>query len=1220
MAETNKTDPLYCLVDTGSAISIVHEPLLRNRLDVRPTEAIIRTLTDSPINIVGEVDLELKANGQKMGPNRFFVTGSKMDGFDAILGNDWLSHNSSIVNYESKSVETPKVAMRFRNTVPVNTLKIRSLKLVANLKGLIQKIPGDGKGTPFTSLQDTLRVSVVKPPGSLVPADSGENQESQKMHALTISGNNQRESTSDEKLSKPNCKKKVKIGRATEIEEIPNFQLYSKNKEVLPKNTTGLIEVIPPQWEELQKAQLNVLAEADKALKKLCFVGCTVLSTKNEKWAVPYVNLSDEDIHIRKGSPIAWGSILKEADVHKVNATTVELDSAQFTEKGKEHFQKLIENAIERSDCPKQYQAELREVLWKNKGVIAETTTEVGYCDLYEPRINLDTDVPIYTPQYKVPHNMKAAVKENIDQFFKMGVIQLSKSPYNSPTLIVKKKDGGTRLCIDFRRVNEHVITDRYPLPRIDQILEELGGARYFTALDLQHGFYNLQIHKEDRPKTAFSTPDGHYEFIRLPMGLKNSPSIFQRTMNMVLQEMLGDYAFIYVDDIVIYSKSAKEHVRHIENIFQRLNKHGLKVKFSKCQMFKTEIEYLGFLVGKDGMKVNPKKVEAIAKFPTPRDIKGIQGFLGVVGYFRQFIAEYATMARPLYALLKKDVKFSWGEEQERSFQAFKKALMKAPVLAFPNFKKEFILTTDASGYAIGAILTQEGKGGHEKLISCHSRTLKDAETRYNTLDKEILAVYYGVAQNRSYLWGSKFVIRTDNICIPYLERAKNSDSSRAIRWFLKLSEYDYRVEHRKGTKIAHADAVSRYPCDAEARIIPDFRKAAVKEKLLVAYLSPQFTSDSYVPEFPEEEWLVAIKKTPKGFLPKGENISQQNGLIYINENSKKYLWVPPILRPKVMKLYHDAPITGHRGIKKTYANMRRDVMWTRMEKDITDYINKCKICQQYKTYAGQKNPLKTTPIPNRCFDEISLDVVGPLPTSSSGMKYVLVIQDRLSRWIGFYPMTNTTAETTAKVFLKEWVCTYGPPRRILTDRGTNFVSKYFQGLAKVLKAKPTNTVAYRPQANGMNERTHRDLHFFLAQIMEGAERTTWDTHLKLAAWVHNSSVHSALKISPYEMFTGMVPNPQRMWLPERGEMVAEEEIHKFFGIRKAQIEKIRKTAREAIEKGQAGFLKTQESRKQPRIYKAGERVWVKNHTASKWAPKYFGPYEIHKVISDNVL
>jgi hypothetical protein len=935
--------------------------------------------------------------------------------------------------------------------------------------------------------------------------------------------------------------------------ETPNFRLYSKKKEVLPANTTGMIEVIPPKWKELQSTNVNVLAEAETALKKLCFVGCTVLNTDNPVWCVPYVNLSDEEINIKKGAPISWGSILAETQIVSINTNQAELDPGQFQPENDDRLHKLIEDAIKTSECPSEYAADLRKTLWKYKSVIAETSSQVGFCDLYEPGITLDTDVPVYTPQYKVPHNMKPAVKENIDKFFKMGIIQYSKSPYNSPTLIVKKKDGGTRLCVDFRKLNEHVVTDRHPLPRIDQILEELGGAQFFTALDLLHGFYNLKIRPEDRPKTAFSTSDGHYEFVRLPMGLKNSPSIFQRTMNMVLQELLGEYAFIYIDDIVIYSKTAEDHLQHIAKILQRLQKHGLRVKFSKCQLFKSEIEYLGYLVGKDGLKVNPAKIKAINEFPTPKDVKGIQAFLGVVGYFRQFIPDYATIARPLYLLLKKEVKFSWGEEQAQALQAFKKALTTAPVLAFPDFEKEFILTTDASGYAVGAILMQEDDNKRERIISCHSRTLKDAETRYNTFDKEILAVHYGVEQNRSFLWGSKFTIRTDNIAIPYLERSKTSDSSRAIRWFLKLGEYDYKVVHKKGKVITHADAFSRYPCDSEARIVPNYvvPKKTKPQKVLNAYLSPQFLAESYAPELSVEEWAKAIQETDKERLPSGEKVLRQDGMIYVQEGITKRIWVPPSLRKRMMALYHDTPVSGHKGVKKTYASMRVDLIWTDMEKDIAKYIGQCKTCQQYKNYDNRKNPYKTTPIPSRCFDEISLDVVGPLPITSSGMKYILVIQDRLSRWISFLPMNNTSAETTSRVFLKEWVCVYGPPKRILTDRGRNFVSAYFQGLAKMLGAKPVNTVAYRPQANGMNERTHRDLHFFLSTIMEGCERENWDTHLKMAAWAHNSAVHSALKISPYEMFTGMTPNPHRMWLPEKNEELSEEKIHEYFGVRK---------------------------------------------------------------------
>jgi len=309
--------------------------------------------------------------------------------------------------------------------------------------------------------------------------------------------------------------------------------------------------------------------------------------------------------------------------------------------------------------------------------------------------------------------------------------------------------------------------------------------------------------------------------------------------MSLILVEILGKYALIYIDDIVIYSKTAENHVKHIETVLTLLQKHGLKVKFSKTQLFQHEVEFLGFLVSKNGLKVNPRKLEAAMNFPQPTNVKAVQAFLGLVGYFRTFIADFATRAKHLYNLLKQQITFCWGEEQEQSFNDLKRALQQAPVLALPDFNREFILTTDASGYAIGAILTQVAKDGKEKLISCHSRTLKDAETRYSTLDREILAVYYGVSQNNSYLWGSKFVIRTDNSAVPYLDRSKSLTTHRAIRWFIKLSEYDYKVEHKKGKTIAHADAISRYPCDMKTS--DEIPEVLSKPHGTIAYLGGPF-------------------------------------------------------------------------------------------------------------------------------------------------------------------------------------------------------------------------------------------------------------------------------------------------------------------------------------------------------------------------------------------
>jgi transposase InsO family protein len=902
-------------------------------------------------------------------------------------------------------------------------------------------------------------------------------------------------------------------------------------------------------------------------------------------------------------------------------------------------------------------------MLWKNRQVLADSKDQVGLITGYQPTIDLDTDKPIYVPQYPIPFKMRQMMKDTIDAFLKDGIITPSKSPYNAPSIIVPKKDIGVRMCIDYRVLNDHILTDRHPLPRIDQILEGLGGAMYLTALDLLHGFYNLEINPSDRWKTAFSTPDGHYEFIRLPMGLKNSPAIFQRTMNMVLQEVLGKFCFVYLDDLVVYSKSAEDHIKHLDMVFAKLADHGLRIKFTKSQLFRSQIHYLGFIVSRDGLRVNPEKVRAATEFPRPTNVKAIQAFIGLVGYFRTFIKDFAHTAQPLYRLLKNDTPFLWGEECEHAFNSLKQALAEAPVLAFPDFTKEFIITTDASADAIGAVMTQVGDDGKEHLLSCHSRTLRGAERNYDNYDREALAVFYGAEQNHSYIWGSKVRFRTDNTAVVHLGKDKRSHSARALRWFIKLGEYDYTIEHKSGRKIAHADALSRYPVQDKASSKETATVSAVldtssstggqdvvnhdshfantvandenlatmlpadecmpDEICVVAYLSPSLKAQDLVPIIPEQKWKKETERVPSERTPQGKNVTRKDGIIFVRQDDENKIWVPPSLRQEVIRLYHDPPNAGHRGANATAQHLKRDVIWTSLDSDVKHYVKHCVDCQKAKNYGRTAPPYKVTPIPKRCFEEVSLDVVGPLPVSASGMKYVLVIQDRLSRWIVFAPMTNTSAETTSRTFLKEWVMVYGPPKKLLTDRGTNFVSTNFEQMATFLGTEPTHTVAYRPQANGQNERSHRELSNYLKLYLDDTKRYHWDTMLKLASWVHNSSYHRALKMSPYEVVTGMKPNQARMWLPGESEKISEDEIHQYFGVRKDKLDRIRKQAIEAIQSMQQDFINIQSKRLRPHVFKEGQQVLVKRHmqgSTARWTQSYYGPFLVTKVISESVL
>jgi hypothetical protein len=503
---------------------------------------------------------------------------------------------------------------------------------------------------------------------------------------------------------------------------------------------------------------------------------------------------------------------------------------------------RVVDKMVSEAGCPQGLKPRLKGILWENREVLAETNDTMGLCTAYKPRIPLNTNQPVFTPQYQIPFQMRQAMSEAIKAFLKIGVIQPSSSPYNSPSLMVPKRDGGFRLVVDFRRLNKHVVTDFHPLPRIQQIMETLHEAQYFTVLDLLHGFYNLEIDENDREKTAFSTHDGHWEFIRLPMGLKNSPSIFQRLMQIVLSGCLGSYAFIYIDDILIHSKTAEGHLRDLTTILQRLKRAGLRIKASKCQLFKTEVEYLGFLTGRAGLKVNPRKMEAITNFPRPTKVRDVQAFLGLIGYFRIFVRNFAERARPLYQLLKQDHPWNWSKECDDSFLAFKKMLSEAPVLAFPDFSKPLILTTDASGYATGAILSQI-QDGKERIIASASKVFSDQETRYSNTEREMTAVVYGIDHFKSYLWGNKFVVYTDNNAVAEIARQGKTTSRKAFKWYTILHEYDFVVKHRDGKTMPHVDALSRYPV----------RKPMDKEE--IHYLSPSWQTTEFTPILDISRW-----------------------------------------------------------------------------------------------------------------------------------------------------------------------------------------------------------------------------------------------------------------------------------------------------------------------------------------------------------------------------
>jgi hypothetical protein len=416
---------------------------------------------------------------------------------------------------------------------------------------------------------------------------------------------------------------------------------------------------------------------------------------------------------------------------------------------------------------------------------------------------------------YRIPEKHQEEVDEQVKQMLNEGIIQPSKSAWNFPILVVAKKLDASgkrkwRICIDFRKLNDVTVGDSFPIPNIQDILDKLGRARYFSALDCASGYLQVPLAEEDRPKTAFSTSSFHYEYLRMPYGLKSAPSTFQRLMNNVLMGLIGTRCFVYLDDIIIFGETLEDHHIRLREVLDRLRQYNLKIEPDKCEFLKTELTYLGHVVTGEGVKPDPQKVHAISNFPTPKNRTDVKSFLGLAGYYRRFIPHFSKIAKPLNDLQKKDQQWKWEQEQIQSFQQLQSILTEEPVLQYPDFTKPFIVTTDASGFAIGAILSQ-GKVGEDKPIAYASRTLSDSEQNYSTIERELISIIWACKHFRPYLLGRNFTIVTDHKPLTWMFNVKDP-SSRLLRWRLLLEEYNYTISYKAGKRNVNADALSRNP------------------------------------------------------------------------------------------------------------------------------------------------------------------------------------------------------------------------------------------------------------------------------------------------------------------------------------------------------------------------------------------------------------------------
>lgn len=930
--------------------------------------------------------------------------------------------------------------------------------------------------------------------------------------------------------------------------------------------------------------------------------------------------------------------------------------------------------------------------------------------DAIRHQIITNSDKPVASKTYRYPHIHKEEVNRQIDDMLKQNIIRHSKSPWSAPLWVVPKKLDSSgnrkwRVVIDYRKLNDVTVGDSYPLPNISEILDQLGSSKYFTTLDLASGFHQIEMEESDKCKTAFCTPKGHFEFNRMSFGLKNAPATFQRMMNNVLTGLDPVQCFVYLDDIVVYASSLKDHEIKLRNIFERLRQNNLKIQPDKCEFLRKEVCYLGHVITENGVKPNPDKIKVIEKFPRPTNQKEIKGFLGLVGYYRKFIENFSKISKPLTGLLRKDYKFEWNFEQEDAFNVLRNKLISTPILQYPDFSKEFIVTTDASKYAIGAILSQ-GELGKDLPIAFASRTLNRAESNYNTTELELLAIIWAVGHFRPYIYGRKFVIVTDHRPLTWLFNCKDP-SSKLVRWRLKLEEYDYEIRFKPGRVNSNVDCLSRirngintisnskdsYEDYIESHYksikpkVFDFveeNSLLVEAKNDIAYLiSADFDENnkylgkimSLSEDFEEiklrKHELFSNLKTTNNLSKKDiyhcviksnywekasykdffytiqnlKNTLEQNNsecislpnfeddfnrfkyeklkeiIQYVFRNSKIKIIIhsdkirEPLEEeiPVILEENHISPHSGHSGYFKTYERIRSMFRWKGMKKTIKNFIKKCESCQKNKTVRkNYKAPMEITTTSSQPFERLSLDVVGPLPITEKGNQFILTMQDDLTKYSQAYCIPHHTSQQIAEC-LVHFISYMGIPKTILSDQGSDFLSKLMSDVSKLFRIKQIKTTAYHPQSNGALERSHSTLKDYLKHYIN-EYRNDWDNWIHLAMFSYNTSIHSTTKYSPHELVFGYKPT-----LPSS--LLNEPEFRYTY---EDYVDQLKYRLNKSFEIAKNNILNSKEKSKlyydrnvNEYNYKIGDMVLLKDETnklGKKLSKLYLGPYEIIRV------
>ncbi|CAH9102252.1 unnamed protein product [Cuscuta epithymum] len=816
---------------------------------------------------------------------------------------------------------------------------------------------------------------------------------------------------------------------------------------------------------------------------------------------------------------------------------------------------------------------------------------------------------PISIPPYRMAPAELNELKTQLQELLDNGFIRPSHSPWGAPVLFVKKKDGTLRMCIDYRQLNKVTIKNRYPLPRIDDLFDQLRGATVFSKIDLRSGYHQLKIKEDDIPKSAFRTRYGHFEFLVMSFGLTNAPAAFMDLMNRVFHKYLDRFVIVFIDDILIYSESEEEHEEHLILVLETLREKQLYAKLSKCEFWLKEIGFLGHVVSGSGIAVDNKKIEAITEWERPKNVKEIRSFLGLAGYYRKFVEKFSVLASPLTKLTRKGAKFIWDDKCEKGFIELKKRLTEAPVLALPKQGVGYDVYSDVSIQGFGCVLMQNGR-----VIAYASRQLKKHEVNYPTHDLELGAVVFALKIWRHYLYGETCHIYTDHKSLKYVFTQKELNM-RQRRWMELIKDYHLVIEYHPGKANVVADALSRKSSSgallANLRALRAQLEVSSDGALLARFeVRPTLLDEIKKGQEADEEIMKIRERMQAG--PVEDFRERDDGLLLFRDR----VCVPSDdeLRKSILEEAHSSAYAMHPGGTKIYRDLKESYWWSGMKREIAEYISRCLTCQQVKAEhqhpAGLLQPLS---IPEWKWEHVTMDFVVGLPRTIRNYDAVWVVVDRLTKSAHFLPINTTyPLERLAKLYTDEIVRLHGVPVTIVSDRDPRFTSRFWPKFQESMGTRLKFSTAFHPQTDGQSER--------VIQILEDMLRAcalefqgSWDNHLALVEFAYNNSYQASIGMPPYEALYGRRCRTPLCW-DEVG--MAKLEGTDLVEVTKSKVKLIRERLKAAQDR-QKSYA---DKRRRTLEFKVDDEVFLKVspwkgiirfQTRGKLNPRYIGPFRI---------